>query len=128
MRLFGAADIQTKYGIFLNPEDIQDKYGVFEPTNTTTTTSSNYSNLDAPMDVTQFTTKYGANAGITEPTLTQKIASIGKFAVPVVLFSIGVFVVISKKFTTKIKIITCSCLAALAVGSYFLLDYLSKNI
>lgn len=53
-----------------------------------------------------------------EPTMGERILSVGKFALPVILFVIGLFVVLSKKITKKIKVIVISVLFLLAVLGY----------
>ena len=85
-------------------EVIEDKYGVFDP---------------------EVTTKYGPPP---EPVQTtgQKILGAGKFALPILLFIIGIFVVINKTLTKKVKIIIVSALAILAVAGYIIMNYFSK--
>lgn len=54
-------------------------------------------------------TKYGvidpriieAKYGIIEPTMGEKFSNIGKFAIPIVSFIIGLFVILSKKKIIK---------------------------
>ena len=85
--------------------DVEMKYGVFEP--------------DMIQD------KYGVyDPG---PTTGEKISHIGKFAIPVVLFTIGLFVILSKKITNKVKAIIIFILAILVVLGYVLMKYLETN-
>ena len=70
--------------------------------------------------------KYGvANDLILEPTIEEKIASIGKYVIPIILFIIGLFVILSKKITKKVKAIVISCLIILAILGIFLMNHLS---
>ena len=68
-------------------------------------------------------TKYG----VFEPTMGEKISSIGKIALPIILFVIGLFVVLSKKITKKVKAIVVSVLIVLAVLGYILMNYIATN-
>ena len=79
------------------------KYGVFDP------------------DIVA--TKYG----VFEPTMGEKISSVGKFAIPIILFVIGLFVILSKKITNKVKKIVISALVLLAILGVMLMNYLSTN-
>ena len=65
--------------------------------------------------------------GIFEPTMGEKISRIGKFAIPIVLFFIGLFVILSKKITNKVKIIVISSLVSLAILNVILMNYISTN-
>lgn len=65
--------------------------------------------------------------GIIEPTMGEEISRIGKFAIPIVLFFIGLFVILSKKITNKIKVIVISSLVALAILNVILMNYISTN-
>ena len=55
------------------------------------------------------------------------ISRIGKIAIPVVLFVIGLFVVLSKKITKKVKAIVVSILVILAILGYVLMNYIATN-
>ena len=68
-------------------------------------------------------TKYG----VFEPTMGEKISGIGKFAIPIVLFVIGLFVILNKKITKKVKAIVISVLVALTILGVILMNYLSSN-
>lgn len=68
-----------------------------------------------------------AKYGIIEPTMGEKISRIGKFAIPIVVFVIGLFVILSKKITNKIKVIVISSLVALAILNVVLMNYISTN-
>ena len=80
-------------------------------------------------------TKYGVfdprmvegKYGVFEPTMGEKISSIGKIALPIILFVIGLFVVLSKKITKKVKAIVVSVLIVLAVLGYILMNYIATN-
>ena len=71
----------------------------------------------------QVETKYGVLEPQPSPTPDNKILALAKFAVPGVLFVIGLFVLLNKKITKKVKIMVISILVALAVVAYLLLDY-----
>lgn len=60
-------------------------------------------------------------------TIGDTISKIGKITIPVVLFVIGLFVVLSKKITKKVKAIVLSVLVILAILGYFLMNYISTN-
>ena len=92
--------VATKYGIF-EPEMVENKYGVFEP----------------------IQIKYGT----MEPTHAEKIAKVGKFAIPVILFFIGLFVFFNKKIAKKTKAIVVSILVILAIFGYVLMNYIATN-
>ena len=66
--------------------------------------------------------------GVFEPTMGEKISRIGKLAIPVALFVIGLFVVLSKKITKKVKAIVVSILVILAILGYVLMNYISTNL
>lgn len=80
-------------------------------------------------------TKYGVfdprmvedKYGVFEPTMGEKISGIGKFAIPIVLFVIGLFVILNKKITKKVKAIVISVLVALTIFGVILINYLSSN-
>lgn len=84
---------------------VEDKYGVFDPS--------------------MIVTKYGVFD--PEPTIGEKILSVGKFALPIVLFFIGLFVVLSKKITKKAKTIVVSILIILAILGYVFMNYIATN-
>ena len=60
-------------------------------------------------------------------TIWDSISKIGKIAIPVVLFVIGLFVVLSKKITKKVKAIVVSVLIVLAILGYVLMKYIATN-
>lgn len=82
---------------------VEKKYGVFDP------------------DMVE--TKYG----IFEPTIGEKISRIGKFAIPIILFVIGLFVILNKKITKKVKAIVISALVLLGILGYVFMNYISTN-
>ena len=65
--------------------------------------------------------------GILEPTIGEKISRIGKIALPLVLFIIGLFLVLSKKITKKVKIITISTLLIIGILGWIVLNYIANN-
>lgn len=65
--------------------------------------------------------------GILEPTLGEKISRSGKVAIPIILFIIGLFVILSKKQTKKIKIIVISGLITLGVIMWYIMNYIAIN-
>ena len=77
------------------------------------------------LDPRMYAPKYGIFE--PEPTMGEKITSIGKFALPIILFVIGLFVILSKKITKKVKVIVVSILAILAIFGYVLMNYISKS-
>ena len=62
-----------------------------------------------------------------EPTSGEKFLSVGKFAIPIILFVIGLFVVLSKKITKKVKAIVISALVLLGILGYVLMNYIATN-
>ena len=56
----------------------------------------------------------------------QVLENIGKFVIPVVLFAIGLYVILSKKISKKVKAIVVSFLALLAIGGFVLMNYLEN--
>ena len=85
----------------------QTKYGVIDP------------------DILRTETKYGIFE--PEPTIGEKMSTIGKFAIPIILFVIGLFVILNKKITKKVKAIVISVLVALAILGVILMNYISTN-
>ena len=81
----------------------QTKYGVFDPG--------------------MIEDKYGVYDPV--PTSGEKISSVGKYVIPIILFFIGLFVVLSKKLTKKVKAIIISGLVILAILGYILMKYLA---
>lgn len=55
-------------------------------------------------------------------TIGETISKIGKITVPVILFVIGLFVVLSKKITKKVKAITISILILLGFLGWFIMN------
>ena len=60
-------------------------------------------------------------------TVWDTISKIGKIAIPVILFVIGLFVVLSKKITKKVKVIVISVLTILAILGYVFMNYIATN-
>lgn len=74
--------------------------------------------------------KYGEveiKYGVFEPTMGEKILRVGKVVIPIILFVIGLFVVLSKKTTKKVKTIIISGLVILAILGYVLMNYIATN-
>lgn len=61
---------------------------------------------------------------VVKSTITEKISKIGKIAIPVILFIIGLVVILSKKITRKVKVILISILVILAILGYVLMNYI----
>lgn len=59
-----------------------------------------------------------------DPGPRQTILKIGKITVPVILFVIGLFVILSKKITKKVKAIVISSLIALGILGTLLINFL----
>ena len=55
------------------------------------------------------------------------ISKIGKIAIPIVLFLIGLGVILSQKITNKIKVIVISVVGILAILGIMLMNYISIN-
>lgn len=86
----------------------QTKYGVFDPR--------------------VIEDKYGVfDPSVVEPTVGERLLNVGKFALPIVLFFIGLLVVLSKKLTKKVKTIAVSVLVLLAILGYVLMKYIATN-
>lgn len=56
-------------------------------------------------------------------TIGETILKIGKITVPVILFFIGLFVILSKKIAKKVKTIVISILIILGVLAWTILNY-----
>lgn len=65
--------------------------------------------------------------GVFEPTMGEKISKIGKMALPLVLFIIGLFVILSKKITNKVKVIIISTLLTIGIIGWIVLNYIASN-
>lgn len=65
--------------------------------------------------------------GVFEPTIGEKISRVGKIALPIILFIIGLFVILSKKITKKIKFIVISSLVLAGIIGMFVMNYLANN-
>ena len=76
-------------------------------------------------DILRTEIKYGIFE--PEPTIGEKFLSVGKIALPVILFFIGLFVLLSKKITKKVKVIVIFVLALLAILGYVLMNYIATN-
>ena len=68
-----------------------------------------------------------AKYGVLEPTIGEKISGIGKIALPLVLFVIGLFVILSKKISKKVKIITISTLLTIGILGWIVFNYIANN-
>ena len=60
-----------------------------------------------------------------DPTPIERTFSIEKFILLVILFIIGVFVIISRKITKKVKMIVISILISLGITGTLLMSFLS---
>ena len=69
---------------------------------------------------------YAVDPGPKE-TIGNAVLKIGRIAIPVVLFLIGLFVVLSKKITKKVKVIVVSTLVIVAILSIILMNYILTN-
>ena len=66
--------------------------------------------------------------GPPSPTTGEMLSKIAKPIILVVVFIIGLFVILSKKLTKKVKAIVISTLIILAILGYVLLNYISTNL
>ena len=83
------------------------------------------SKVFATVNLDSIVPKYGIYK--PEPTIGEKISNIGKIALPIILFVIGLFVVLNKKITKKVKAIVVSILIILAILGYVLMNYIATN-
>ena len=58
-------------------------------------------------------------------SIGKTILKIGKITIPVILFVIGLFVILSKKITKKVKAIVISIIVALGILGTVLINFLS---
>ena len=63
-----------------------------------------------------------------DPGPKHTISKIGKIAIPIVLFVIGLIVILNKKIAKKVKAIVASILVILAILGVVLINYLSTTI
>ena len=77
------------------------------------------------LSVYDIQTDYGIQ---TVPSPIEKAFSIGKFVLPIILFVIGLFVIVSKKITKKVKAIVISTLIILGVLAWTILNYFADMI
>ena len=63
-----------------------------------------------------------------KPTTGVTLYKIAKPITLVIVFIIGVFVILSKKITKKVKIIFISILVILTILGYVLINYISTNV
>lgn len=61
-------------------------------------------------------------------TIGETISKIGKITIPFILFVIGLFVILSKKITKKVKAIVISTLIILGVLAWTILNYFADMI
>lgn len=83
----------------------QTKYGVFDPR--------------------MIEEKYGVFEPI--PSIGERISGLGKLAIPIVLFTIGLFVVLGKKITKKLKATVVVALIISAIIGYLFMNYIATN-
>ena len=60
-----------------------------------------------------------------QPTIGEKLAKVGNIISPIFLFIIGLFVIISKKISKKVKAIVISILVALGIIGTVLINFLA---
>lgn len=72
---------------------------------------------------THFQTDYGI-----EISPIEKGVRLGKLILPVILFVIGLFVILSEKITKKVKAILISVLVLLGILGYVFMNYISTNL
>lgn len=60
------------------------------------------------------------------PTIWEKIIGIGKILMPIIFFVVGVFVIINKKITKKVKAIVISILIILGNLAWIILNYFAE--
>ena len=77
----------------------------------------------ADLKVYEVQTEYGIEISPIEKGLR-----LGKLILPVILFVIGLFVILSKKITKKVKAIVISVLIIIAILGYILMNYISTNL
>ena len=65
-----------------------------------------------------------AKYGVAEPTLIEKMPNVWEFAFLVIIFIIGLFVILNKELTKKVKIIVVSFLVILALLGYMFMNYI----
>jgi hypothetical protein len=71
---------------------------------------------------------YGLEPGpVPKQAIGEKFSGIGKIVLPLVLFIIGLFVVLNKRITQKVKIITISTLLTIGVLGWVVLNYIANN-
>lgn len=100
---FGVSFMGMISKVFAVGDSVEMKYGVIDPG--------------------MYETKYG----IFEPTIGERISGIGKIVLPLVLFVIGLFVILSKKITKKVKVITISTLLIIGIVCWIVLNYITNN-
>ena len=79
---------------------VEEKYGVIDPR--------------------RYETKYGIN----EPTIGKRFL---KIALPLVLLAIGLFVILSKKISKKVKVIIISILLTIGILGWIILNYIAND-
>lgn len=72
---------------------------------------------------------YGVHSDPVEETqrIGVTISKIGKIAIPIALFIIGLGVILSKKIANKVKAMVISVLVILAILGIMLMNYISTN-
>ncbi len=84
-----------------------------------------------PVSLAIIEPKYGVTVqdkyGVFDPTIGEKFSKIGKITIPILLFVIGLFVILNKKMTKKVKAILISIFIILAVLGYVLMNYIATN-
>ena len=59
-----------------------------------------------------------------EPTIGEKFLNISRFVIPIILFVIGLFIVLNKKITKRVKIIVISIFIVFTISFLILANYL----
>ena len=94
--------------ITANAREVQNKYGVrIDPSNRPIESNSNIPGVVH-----------------NDPSIGQKICTLGKFMLPAILFIIGIFVLFNKKLTPRTKAMIVFIIAVAAVAAYFIMNYL----
>lgn len=66
---------------------------------------------------------------VKDPVLSigEKVSRIGKITVPIILFAIGLFVILSKKITKKAKSIIVLVLLTIGIFAIIIMNYIANN-
>lgn len=64
---------------------------------------------------------------VPKQAIGEKFSGIGKIVLPLVLFIIGLFVILNKRITKKVKIITISTILTIGILGWVVLNYIANN-